>query len=103
MPFANPLVIALATKAAPNAPIILFLLAIDVADIVFKAPVRLPPIASWIADAAPVELAKLNAVPASIAEMLKDFFARLRDIRLLTILPQLNRDRYTYGHGKERG
>ena len=88
VPLVNPFVNAFATKAAANVPTIrcLFPITFDSND--FKPPAMSPFNIDCAAFAAPVDCAKLSAVPASIAEMLKLFFAlRLGALRLGAIRP----------------
>ena len=78
---------ALATKAAPKVPIILFLSDIILVCTPVRAPDILPLNAVCIACAAPVDWDKDNAVPNSIADTLKLFFAlRLGAFRLGAML-----------------
>jgi len=88
VPLANPFVKALATKAAPKVPMILFFSAITLVCIPVRAPDILPLNAVCIACAAPVDWDKDNAVPNSIADTLKLFFALRRGaLRLATMYP----------------
>jgi hypothetical protein len=90
VPLAKPLVRALATKAPARVAVIFCLLLITFVCNVLMPSATLPFNICWTAVSAPVELAKLNAVPASIAETLKLFFARLRGaFRLGAILGDL--------------
>ena len=77
---------ALAINAEAKVAVITFLLLFTLDSNVFNAPLIFPDIAASKADAAPVDDAKLNAVPASIADILKLFFAlRLGALRLAAI------------------
>ena len=86
VPLAKPFVNALATKAAPRVPIIRFLLLITLDSNDVNAPLRSPLNAVCIALAAPLDCAKDKAVPNSIAETLKLFFALLRGAFLLATI-----------------
>ena len=83
VPLENPLVSALAINAPANVAVITCLLPFTLDSNVVNAPLMLPCIADSKAAAAPVDDANDNAVPASIAEMLKLFFALLRGAFLL--------------------
>jgi hypothetical protein len=87
VPLLKPFVNAFAMKAAPRVPTILFLLDITDDSKLLRAPARSPLSAVWTAEAAPVDCARLRAVPASIADILNDFLALLRGafLRLATI------------------
>ena len=88
VPLANPFVNAFAIKAPANVAVIACLLLFTLDSNVVNAPLILPCIADSKAAAAPVEDAKLNAVPASIADTLKLFLAlRLGALRLGAIRP----------------
>ena len=88
VPLAKPFVNALAINAPANVAVITCLLLLTLDSNVVIAPLMLPCIALSNADAAPVLAIKLSAVPASIADMLKLFFALLRGaLRLATIPP----------------
>ena len=77
---------ALAINAEAKVAVITFLLLFTLDSNVFNAPLIFPDIADSKAAAAPVDAAKLNAVPASIADILKLFFAlRLGALRLAAI------------------
>jgi hypothetical protein len=83
VPDEKPFVNALATKAAPRVPTILFLLLITVFD-KFSTPREIFPSNANCTDCAnPLLWLKLNAVPNSIALTLKDFFALRRGAFLL--------------------
>jgi len=70
----KPFVNAFATKAAPKVPMIRVLLDITLVSREFKAPDKSPLNAVCIALAAPLDWARLRAVPSSIADILKTFF-----------------------------
>jgi hypothetical protein len=83
VPLANPLAANFAIAAAPKVPMILDLLLITLALILLIAPFKLPSNAVCTLSAKPVLDARDKAVPASIALMLKLFFAlRLGALRL---------------------
>ena len=86
VPLANPFVNALAINAPAKVAVITCLLLLTLDSNVVIAPLIFPCIALSNADAAPVLAIKLSAVPASIADMLKLFFALQRGaLRLATI------------------
>jgi hypothetical protein len=88
VPDEKPFVNALPTNAAANVPTIFCLLLITFDSNDFNPAAISPFSICCAAAAAPVDCAKLNAVPASIAEMLKLFFAlRLGALRLGAIKP----------------
>ena len=85
-PFDN----ALATNAPANVAVILVLLAIALLSNVLNAPLKFPCNILSTALLAPVDCAKLSAVPASIAEILNDFLALRRGaLRLGAMLHNL--------------
>jgi hypothetical protein len=87
VPLVNPFVNALAINAPAKVAVITCLLLFTLDSNVLNAPLILPRIALSKADAAPVLAIKDKAVPASIAEILNDFFAlRLGALRLATII-----------------
>ena len=86
VPLANPFVNALATNAPANVAVITCLFAITEDCNVLRAPFRFPFIAWSTALTAPVDCAKLRAVPASIAEILKLLRALLRGAFLLATI-----------------
>jgi len=86
VPLVNPFVNALAINAPAKVAVMICLLLFTLDSNVCIAPLIFPCIALSNAEAAPVLCIKDNAVPASIADMLKLFFAlRLGALRRATI------------------
>ena len=78
---------ALAINAEAKVAVITFLLLFTLDSNVVNAPLMLPCMALSKADAAPVLCIRDKAVPASIADMLKLFFALLRGALRLGAIP----------------
>jgi len=89
VPLVNPFVNAFAINAPAKVAVMICLLLFTLDSNVCIAPLMLPCIALSNAEAAPVLAIKDKAVPASIADMLKLFFALLRGALLRTAILRL--------------